>query len=222
LLIILVDVVGQAPFKCPVCRAVIEVSVILPSSVVSSPAPPASFVSSMLVWASSSSSSSSSMPSSHMDKPFADPNNVLCEICEDEQACDYCTDCSQSFCASCKKPHLKAKVSSAHHFVSLDEALKPGTSIIPPLGSSVARCVHHPQQEINTYCHNDRQAICPECVLDFHKGHDVDRLSKVVQSLKDDISTAASKVCFSFFLSFFCFFSFLLLHEPMLDLFLAR
>ena len=57
--------------------------------------------------------------------------------------------------------------------------------------------------EINTYCHTDRQVICPECILD-HKEHKIDRLVNLVQGFKEEIAQLVDKV--SFFLSFFLFF----------------
>jgi len=125
-------------------------------------------------------------------------------------AIEYCKDCSLSFCAPCKKTHLKPKMSAHHQFISLDEAMASGG------GGSVSKITHcekHPHQVINTYCHADKQAICAECVVDFHVGHQVERLANVVQGFKQEISSLVSKVfpfpsflLFSFLPLFFCFF----------------
>ena len=132
-----------------------------------------------------------------------DPKNMICEGCEENPAIEYCKDCSMAFCASCKKPHLKTKASAHHQFLSLDEALASGGGGGGSAVSRITRCEKHPQQEINTYCHTDKQAICSECSVDFHKGHEVDRLMNVVQGFKLEISNLVKKV----FL--FCFFPFL-------------
>ena len=131
-------------------------------------------------------------PFSSSSKSHADPNNVVCEGCDENQAIEYCKDCSQSFCATCKKAHLKPKVFPHHQFISLDEGMKSGGGSV----SRVTRCDKHPQQEINTYCHADKMATCAECVVDFHKGHEVERLVNVVQGFKDEISQHVEKVCF--------------------------
>ena len=138
-------------------------------------------------------------PSSFLSKSHADPNNVVCEGCDENQATEYCKDCSSSFCATCKRVHLKPKAFPHHQFISLDEGMKlgGGGSV-----SRVTRCEKHSQQEINTYCQTDKQAICAECILDFHKGHEVERLVNVVQGFKEDISQLVDKVCFV--LSFSC------------------
>jgi len=66
----------------------------------------------------------------------------------------------------------------------------------------ITRCEKHPQYEINTYCQTDKQAICAECILDFHKGHEVERLVNVVQGFEKEITQLVDKVCFV--LSFSC------------------
>ena len=72
------------------------------------------------------------MPSLIVGKGFADPNHVICECCEDNQATEYCNDCSTAFCGNCKKAHLKPKTMAHHQFITLDEAMKPESD-----GSSV-------------------------------------------------------------------------------------
>jgi len=57
-----------------------------------------------------------------------------------------------------------------------------------------AQCENHPLQEMNTYCHTDKITVCPECVIDFHQGHKVDRLVNVVQGFKEEISAMTKKV----------------------------
>ena len=154
---------------------------------------------------------SSSSTSSSVSKGFADPNNVVCESCEESQASEYCQECSMAFCGNCKKMHLKPKPNAHHQFISLDDAMKPGGGAGAGGGggsvSRITRCEKHPHLEINTYCHTDRQAICAECVIDHHKGHEFDRLVNVVQGFKEEISQLADKVsfCLSFRLLFFSF-----------------
>ena len=129
---------------------------------------------------------------------YADPNNVICEGCEENQAIEYCKDCAMAFCATCKKIHLKPKAIAHHQFILLDEAMTPGGAV-----PRVTRCEKHPHLEINTYCHTDKQAICAECAIDSHVGHQVERLANVVQGFREEIANLVSKVFF--FLSV-CFF----------------
>jgi len=120
-----------------------------------------------------------------------DPNKVMCEGCEESEACDFCKNCGKSFCDHCKDAHLQQKATARHHFISLDEAMKPGGE---GFGSRIALCEVHAQQEINTYCRTDKQAICPECAADFHQEHKVEKLSNVVNTFKEEISQLVDKV----------------------------
>jgi len=129
-------------------------------------------------------------PASSSGKSHVDPNNVVCEGCDENQATECCKDCPQPFCASCKKPHLKAKVSAHHKFITLDEGMKLGNGS----AARTTRCDKHPQQEINTYCQTDKQATCAECAIDHHKGHGVERLANVVQGFKEEITQLVDKV----------------------------
>ena len=71
--------------------------------------------------------------------------------------------CSLYFCESCQRAHKRPRTTTANEFVSVEKALKG------KMKTSLVHCEKHPQQETNTYCHTDRQAICAECILD-HKG----------------------------------------------------
>ena len=129
-------------------------------------------------------------PSSSLS--HADPNNVVCESCDENQATEYCKDCPMALCSTCKRAHLKPKFFPHHQFISLDEGMKLGDG-----GSvtRVTRCEKHPQYEVNTYCQTDKQAICAECAIDFHVGHKVERLVNVVQGFKEEITQPVDKVC---------------------------
>ena len=121
------------------------------------------------------------------------------EICEDgdEDATSFYLQCFQYFCAGCQRAHKKPRTTAGHEFVSVEKALKG------KMKASVVHCEKHPHQEINTYCHTDKQAICSECAIDFHKGHEVDRLAHVVQGFKEEISTLSKKVSYISFLPLF-------------------
>jgi len=166
-----------------VCRAVFEIPAASTEEVDednqdgASPPPVNHFVSTVLAAASTSTS---------VDKNHADPNAVVCEICEENEAHD-CKECSQSFCDTCKRFHLKTKMSAHHQFISLDEAMKPGSGGGGGSVSRIARCEKHPHLEINTFCHTDQQTVCAECAVDFHKGHEVDKLSNVSPRFKEEI-----------------------------------
>jgi len=134
-----------------------------------------------------------------------DPNNVRCELCDENEATVKCSNCNQFQCDSCKKIHLRAKSSSQHQFITIDEALKGGSSSSAP---RILHCQKHSHQEVNSYCKTDQTAVCAECVVDAHIGHDVSRLVDISKGFKDSISTLVNKVRFLLsFILFFFFFS---------------
>jgi len=120
-----------------------------------------------------------------------DPNKVRCELCEETAATVKCTHCHQFQCDSCQRTHLKAKSSSHHQFVTVRDALKGGSTSSAP---RILHCQKHPHQEVNSFCKTDQTAVCAECVVDFHKGHDFDRLVNISNEFKDTISTLVNKV----------------------------
>ena len=129
--------------------------------------------------------------SASIKKESVDPNNVICEICEKTQATEFCQDCAMNFCADCKKGHLKPRATARHQFITIDEALKGGSSSSAP---RILHCQKHPQYEVNSYCKTDQTAICAECVVDAHIGHDVSRLVDFSKGFKDTLSTLVNKV----------------------------
>ena len=175
--------------KCPLCRTVFEHE----------------------DNTSSSSSAAASLSSNYFVKNVLaaggadggkeiDPNNVICEICEDhEDAAAFCLQCLQYYCAGCQRGHKKQRSSTGHEFVSVEEALKG------KMKPRVVHCEKHPHQEVNSYCRLDMQAICSECVVDFHKGHDVDRLTAVAHQFKEEMSAKVNLVFFFFFFFLFSF-----------------
>ena len=202
--------IGKAPFKCPMCRAVFELPA-LPAAPLPIPVPAVDenqVAAVAMIVASPSVSSASSLPvnlfassvlatvttSSTTGLSSAkkvNPNEIKCEICDDgEDATSFCVQCSQYFCAGCQRGHKRLRTTTGHEFISVEKALKG------KMKASIMHCEKHPHLEINTYCHTDKQAICAECILDSHKGHEVDRLADVVQGFKEEISTLIKKVSF--------------------------
>ena len=134
-----------------------------------------------------------------------DPNNVRCELCEENEATVKCSNCSQFFCDTCQKIHQKLKMSAHHQYITIDEALQGGSASSAP---RILHCQKHPQYEVNSYCKTDQTAVCPQCALDSPKGHDVDPLSTLSKGFKDTISTLVKVFFFLFFFSFSFFFFF--------------
>jgi len=186
------QIIGNAPYKCPVCRSVFA----LPATATSAASLPVNhFASSVL------------SPVAEKKKKV-NPNDIQCDFCEDneEDATSYCLQCSQYFCGGCQRGHKRLRTATGHEFVSVEKAQKG------KMKASVMHCEKHPHLQINYYCHTDKQAICSECGLEHHKDHKTSKLVEMVQGFKEEISTLVNEVSSSFlFFSFFSFFiSFLL------------
>ena len=135
-----------------------------------------------------------------------DPNNVRCELCDENEATVKCSNCTQFFCDTCQKMHQKLKMSAHHQYITIDEALQGGSASSAP---RILHCQKHPQYEVNSSCKTDQTAVCAECAIDLHKGHGVGRLVDISQGFKDTIFTLVNKVrsiLFNFFSFFFILF----------------
>ena len=135
--------------------------------------------------------------SASIKKESVDPNNVKCGLCEENDATVHCIHCPAFLCNGCNKAHLKLPASSHHKNVSIEEALQGGSASSAP---RILHCQKHPQYEVNSYCKTDQTAVCPQCALDSHKGHDVDPLSTLSKGFKDSISTLVNNLFFFFLL----------------------
>ena len=85
-----------------------------------------------------------------------DPNNVRCELCDENEATAKCKQCDQFLCDFCKKSHLRAKATAHHQHISIDDALKGGSTSSTP---RILHCQKHPHQEVNSYCKTDLTAV---------------------------------------------------------------
>ena len=121
-------------------------------------------------------------------------------MCDENEATVKCSNCTQFFCDTCQKMHLKIKGMASHQFVTIDEALKGGSASSTP---RILHCQKHPQYEVNSYCKTDQTAVCPQCVVESHQGHEFTLLSTLSQGFKDTISTLVNKVRFQIFFPLF-------------------
>jgi len=119
-----------------------------------------------------------------------DPNDIKCDGCDDRDATVYCQNCALYFCAPCQKVHLRPKV-TAHHNVVTIGAITGGET----KRTRLTHCQKHPHLELNSYCLTDGTAVCAQCGVDDHNGHNFDKLFNVAENFKERISTLATQVC---------------------------
>ena len=132
-------------------------------------------------------------------------------LCELEDATTFCLICKEFYCDSCQKGHKKMKMSASHTFVSVDDGWKivsASTSTSDSASALTVRsshCLKHPQQEINTFCNNDQEFVCPQCAVQFHSGHTFTLLENLILKFKDEITPRLIQVLFIFSFSLFLF-----------------
>jgi len=124
-----------------------------------------------------------------------DPNNVKC-ACEDEAALIYCNDCGNFFGEKCLKAHKKGKISATHSTTSVDDYFKASGT-----GSRRLFCHKHGALEIDTYCKQCQEAMCPSCVVPDHANHQgLVKLAEVAADFSGELKKAASTVRSNLFL----------------------
>ena len=114
---------------------------------------------------------------------MVDPNNVRCEICENEEATVRCSECSQFLGAVCTAAHKKMKVSSRHSLIPLDDYFSDKVS-----AKRTTHCLRHPHLEVDAYCTNCNVSLCSKCAVDSHSSHSFRPLMKMAEDMQEDIT----------------------------------
>jgi len=120
-----------------------------------------------------------------------DVNKIMCELCDGlTPAQGFCQQCAQHTCKTCQRIHKKARSSQSHEFVTVDESLVAGLK-----GWRLLICTNHSTQEINSFCRDCQEAVCPQCAVDFHAKHDVAKVEVVATEARKEISLKVAQVC---------------------------
>ncbi|VDI54654.1 Hypothetical predicted protein [Mytilus galloprovincialis] len=107
-------------------------------------------------------------------------NHVLgiCTECTKTNGEEFCLECEVILCSKCKLSHLKRKSNKKHH---VDKSY---SKILDKRPS----CLIH-SKEVVFYCSSCCLLICPSCMLEKHKQHDVDEIENAVSKKKEGISS---------------------------------
>jgi len=122
------------------------------------------------------------------EKISRDPNHITCEICEETEAASHCVQCNQFFCGACQRTHLKARSSSAHTFVAVEEGLKPAAT------SRLSHCQVHPLLLTDYFCSTCHVACCAECFLKGHKHHTCTDMREASTNFKAEMQAIAGPI----------------------------
>jgi len=124
-----------------------------------------------------------------------DPNNVKCG-CDDEGAVVYCSDCEAFFGEKCLRAHSRGRISATHSTVTVDDYFKASGP-----GSRRLFCHKHATSEIDTYCKQCQEAMCPSCGVEGHGSHQgLVKLAEVATNFSGELKEAASTVRSDLFL----------------------
>lgn len=109
-----------------------------------------------------------------------------CKECLKENGDLFCFECEYILCSNCKPVHLKRKGSKKHHIEKAYSNLLSRRPICPRHG-----------KEVIFYCDSCCLLICPTCMLEKHKDHDVqdidDAVVRKTVEIKEKIAAFESK-----------------------------
>jgi hypothetical protein len=124
--------------------------------------------------------------------------DIVCEVCNEEQAMNRCFECEECLCPACSKIHLKFKLSSGHDLQQLEDFRKgssqPGMCVSKPI-----YCTEHPSvkemHELTLVCSTcDDSLICMACTVKKHKDHDICFISELSGEVQQYLATKLSNL----------------------------
>ncbi|XP_061784553.1 E3 ubiquitin/ISG15 ligase TRIM25-like isoform X2 [Nerophis lumbriciformis] len=95
-------------------------------------------------------------------RTLAEEDDVECDLCPERKykADKSCVECLASFCDLHIQPHCQSNEFKTHTLITASKRVQECV------------CGQH-NRLLEIYCRTDKQCICPLCVIDQHKGHDV-------------------------------------------------
>lgn len=99
-----------------------------------------------------------------------------CKECHTELGDEFCLECEKILCGKCKVTHLKKKSWKKHH---VEKTYNKSLDKRPS-------CVIH-SKEVVFYCGSCSLLICPSCMLEKHKQHDIEEIDAAISAKKERI-----------------------------------
>ncbi|XP_050410757.2 E3 ubiquitin-protein ligase TRIM33-like [Patella vulgata] len=130
-----------------------------------------------------------------------DDNSTIpqCDVCTEDTCQYFCRDCDQYLCKSCKTMHDKLKSCKDHVVCRYDEKQVCQQSNEPMKEKTTATSVTHPKdfcpnhedETVKIYCKDCSLAVCFNCFVTNHNGHNFLDLQKedVRQNIRQDLKT---------------------------------
>lgn len=102
----------------------------------------------------------------HEDLPHS---GVQCDICDSgDPPVKRCTTCCSFLCEFCSQAHLRARGTSSHDMMSLEEAKKMGSVTM----AKPSLCKEHEGEVMKLFCVTCDKAICRDCTVVEHRDHE--------------------------------------------------
>ncbi len=102
----------------------------------------------------------------HEDSSHA---GVQCDICDSgDPPVNRCTTCCSFLCEFCSQAHLRARGTSSHDMVSLEEAKQMGSVAM----AKPSLCKEHEGEVMKLFCVTCQKAICRDCTVVEHRDHE--------------------------------------------------
>lgn len=120
------------------------------------------------------------------EKPIAQWPVILdqkCELCETNNIMFKCLNCDEMMCDTCKKSHLRSKLSKDHKMVNLKSAE------IYENNQMGNKCPSHKKEDLLMYCNTCNCPVCRECVTSgVHLNHPMVKVEEVIDTKQKQLS----------------------------------
>ena len=95
--------------------------------------------------------------------------SVGCDICDSgDPTVNRCTTCCIFLCEFCSQAHLRARDTSSHDIVSVEEAKKMGSVAM----AKPSLCKEHKGEVMKLFCATCDKVICRDCTVVEHRNHE--------------------------------------------------
>ncbi|XP_038055892.1 tripartite motif-containing protein 45-like [Patiria miniata] len=117
-------------------------------------------------------------------------SNIICEVCEEEEAIVRCLECREYLCDFCHNAHKRSKKTRNHETASIEDLRSGKAPYQSRLWNEVPKCPNHSSQDLFFFCETCETLICAVCTALDHKApdHKFIDISAAVASCKEKVT----------------------------------
>lgn len=117
-------------------------------------------------------------------------SSVECDICNSgDPPVNRCTTCHRVLCEFCSQAHLRARDTSSHGMVSLEEAKKMGSVAM----AKPSLCKEHEGEAMKLFCVTCNKVICRDCTVVKHREHEYTFIKEAYSSGRESLLNIISE-----------------------------